>query len=46
MNFNFSKDKILIGIAIIFLAGFGYYKSNSDNLNDNQIQALVDTKCK
>lgn len=44
MNFNFSKDKILIGIAIIVLAGFGYYKSNSDNLNNNQIQTLVDTK--
>lgn len=44
MNFNFSKDKILVGIAIIVLAGFGYYKSNSDNLNHNQIQALVDTK--
>lgn len=44
MNFNFSKDKILIGIAIIVLVGFGYYKSNSDNLNDNQIQTLVDTK--
>lgn len=44
MNFNFSKDKILIGIAIIVLVGFGYYKSNSDNLNNNQIQTLVDTK--
>ena len=44
MNFNFSKDKILIGMAIVVLAGFGYYKSNSDNLNDNQIQAFVDTK--
>lgn len=44
MNFNFSKDKILIGIAIIVLVGFGYYKSSSDNLNNNQIQALVDTK--
>lgn len=44
MNFNFSKDKILIGIAIIVLVGFGYYKSNSDNLNKNQIQTLVDTK--
>ena len=44
MDFNFSKDKILIGIAIIVLVGFGYYKSNSDNLNNNQIQTLVDTK--
>lgn len=44
MNFNFSKDKILIGMAIVVLAGFGYYKSNSDNLDDNQIQAFVDTK--
>lgn len=44
MNFNFSKDKILIVIAIIVLVGFGYYKSNSDNLNNNQIQTLVDTK--
>lgn len=44
MNFNFSKDKILIGIAIIVLVGFGYYKSNSYNLNNNQIQTLVDTK--
>lgn len=44
MNFNFSKDKILIGIAIIVLVCFGYYKSNSDNLNNNQIQTLVDTK--
>ena len=44
MNFNFSKDKILIGIAIIVLVCFGYYKYNSDNLNNNQIQALVDTK--
>lgn len=44
MNFNFSKDKILIGMAIVVLAGFGYYKSNSDNLNNNQIQTLVDTK--
>lgn len=44
MNFNFSKDKILIGIAIIVLVSFGYYKSNSDNLNNNQIQTLVDTK--
>ena len=44
MKFNFSKDKILIGIAIIVLVGFGYYKSNSDNLNNNQIQTLVDTK--
>ncbi len=31
-------------MAIVVLAGFGYYKSNSDNLNDNQIQAFVDTK--
>lgn len=44
MNFNFSKDKIIIGIAIIALAGFGYYKSSSDNLNSNQIQSVVDTK--
>lgn len=44
MNFNFSKDKIIIGIAIIALAGFGYYKSSSDNLNSNQIQSIVDTK--
>lgn len=44
MNFNFSKDKILIGIAIIVLVGCGYYKSNSSNLNNNQIQTLVDTK--
>lgn len=44
MNFNFSKDKIIIGIAIIALAGFGYYKSSSDSLNSNQIQSIVDTK--
>ncbi|MFQ9979837.1 MAG: helix-hairpin-helix domain-containing protein [Finegoldia magna] len=44
MNFNFSKDKIIIGIAIIALAGFGYFKSSSDNLNSNQIQSIVDTK--
>lgn len=44
MNFNFSKDKIIIGIAIIALAGFGYYKSSSYNLNSNQIQSIVDTK--
>lgn len=44
MNFNFSKDKIIIGIAIIALAGFGYYKSSSDSLNSNQIRSIVDTK--
>lgn len=44
MNFNFSKDKIIIGVAIIALAGFGYYKSSSDSLNSNQIQSIVDTK--
>ena len=44
MNFNFSKDKIILGIAIIALAGFGYYKSSSDSLNSNQIQSIVDTK--
>lgn len=44
MNFNFSRDKIIIGIAIIALAGFGYYKSSSDNLNSNQIESIVDTK--
>ena len=44
MNFNFSKDKIIIGIAIIALAGYGYFKSSSDNLNSIQIQSIVDTK--
>ncbi len=44
MNLNFSKDKVLIGIAVIILAGFGFYKSNSDNLNNNQIQGVVDYK--
>ena len=44
MNLNFSKDKVLAGIAIILLAGFGFYKSNTDNLNENQIQGVVDYK--
>lgn len=42
MNFKFSKEKIFVAVAIVILAAIGFFKSSSDNLENNQIDKIED----
>ncbi len=40
MNFKLSKDKILVGVAIVIMAVIGLYKSNGDDLKVEKSQEI------